>query len=96
VISRQLVRTERTLEEEWRQVLQGSTSTGAEKDESSTRRVWAAGFHHVTARTRLARVLELMNCLFLKFFTFFSGRGEPWITEPADTESADMGAHLYM
>jgi hypothetical protein len=36
-------------------------STEAKEDESSTGRVWAAGFHHVTARSRLARVLELIN-----------------------------------
>jgi hypothetical protein len=32
------------LEAEWRQALQGSGSTGAKEDESSTGRVWAAGF----------------------------------------------------
>jgi hypothetical protein len=37
---------------------------GADKDESRTGRVWAAGLHHVTARSRLARVLKLMNRLF--------------------------------
>jgi hypothetical protein len=26
---------------------------------------WAAGFHHFTARSRFARVLKLMNPLFL-------------------------------
>jgi hypothetical protein len=36
------------LEAEWRQVLLGSMSMGAKEDESSTGRVWAAGFHHVT------------------------------------------------
>ena len=41
--------------------LRGSVIKGAKKDESSTGRVWAAGFHHVTARSRLARVLNLMN-----------------------------------
>jgi hypothetical protein len=49
---------------------------GAKEDESSTRRVWATRFHHVTARSRLARVLKLMNRLFHKF-QFFSGRGKP-------------------
>jgi hypothetical protein len=38
---------------------------GAKDDESSTGRVWAAGFHHVAARSRLARVLKLTNRLFL-------------------------------
>jgi hypothetical protein len=63
-IARQLMRTARTLEAEWRQVLRGDVSTGAKEDELSTGRVWAAGFHHVTARFRLARVLN-MNHSFL-------------------------------
>jgi hypothetical protein len=68
------------------QVLWGSMSTGAKEDESSTGHVWAAGFHHITSRSRLARVLKLMNRLFLFFSKFFSGRGElrimnQWIRE---------------
>jgi hypothetical protein len=51
-ITRQLKRTARTLEADWRRVLRGSMSTGAKEEESSTGRVWAAGFHHV--RTVLA------------------------------------------
>ena len=53
------------LEAEWRQVLWGSMSTGAKEDELITGSVQAAGFHHVTARSRLARVLKLMNRLLL-------------------------------
>jgi hypothetical protein len=45
--------------------LWGSVGTGKKLDESRTGRVWAAGFHHVTARPRFARVLKLMNRLFL-------------------------------
>jgi hypothetical protein len=45
--------------------MRGSVSTGAKEDESGTGRVWAAGFHHVTAGSRLARVLKLTNRLFL-------------------------------
>jgi len=45
--------------------LRGSVGTGTKEDESSTGRVWAAEFHHVTARSRLARVLKLVNRLFL-------------------------------
>jgi hypothetical protein len=60
-----LMLTARTLEAEWRQVLQGSISMGAKEDELSTRRIWADGFQHVTARSRLARVLKLTNRLFL-------------------------------
>jgi hypothetical protein len=59
------MRTARTLEAEWRQVLRGSVGTGAKEDQSSIGRVWAAEFHHVTARSRFARVLKLMNRLFL-------------------------------
>jgi len=45
--------------------LRGSVRTGTKEDESRTGRVWAAGFHHVTARSRLARVLKLINRLLL-------------------------------
>jgi hypothetical protein len=38
---------------------------GAKEDESSTGRVWAAGFHHVMACSCLAHILKLINCLFL-------------------------------
>jgi len=33
--------------------LRESVGTETKEDESSTGRVWAAGFHHVTARSRL-------------------------------------------
>jgi hypothetical protein len=39
----------------------GKHGYGDKGDESSTGRVWAAGFHHVTSRSRLAHVLKLMN-----------------------------------
>ena len=45
--------------------LRRSVGTGTKEDESSTGRVRAAGFHHVTARSRLTRVLKLMNRVFL-------------------------------
>jgi nicotinamide mononucleotide (NMN) deamidase PncC len=45
--------------------LRGSMGTGKKKDDPSIGRVWAAGFHHDTARSRLARVFKLMNHLFL-------------------------------
>jgi hypothetical protein len=59
------MRTARTLEEEWRQVLRERVSTGAKEDESSTGRVWAAEFYHVNARSRCERVLKLTNRLFI-------------------------------
>jgi len=45
--------------------LQGSMGAGTKGDETSIGRIWAAGFHHVTARFHLARILKLMNHLFL-------------------------------
>jgi hypothetical protein len=55
--------------------LRGSVDTGTKEDESSTGRVWAAGFHHVTARSGLAHLFKLTNRLFLEFSIFFSVRG---------------------
>jgi len=70
---------------------------GTKEDESNIGYIWAAGYHHVMLRSRLAHVLKLMKCLFLKFSNFFfSGCGKTWITETADTESADTGAQLYV
>jgi hypothetical protein len=43
----------------------GKREYGAKEDESSTWGVWAAGFHHIAARSRLVRVLKLMNPLFI-------------------------------
>jgi len=45
--------------------LRGSVVAVTKEDELSTGRVWAAGFHHVTAIFRLARLLKLINRLFL-------------------------------
>jgi hypothetical protein len=85
------MRTARTIEAEFRHVLRGSVSTGAKEDETSTGSVWAAGFNHVTARSRLAGVLKLMKCLFLYFSNSFFGPRENAGTEPVST-----GARLYM
>jgi hypothetical protein len=69
------MRTARMLEAAWRQVLRVSVSTEAKEDESSTGRVWTAGFHHVTIRSRLSGVLKYEPFISL-IFQFFSGRGE--------------------
>jgi hypothetical protein len=63
--------------------------TGTKEDESITGRVWAAGFHHVSARSHLAHVLEVMN-RFINFQFFFG----PQLT--VDTESVDTGARLCL
>jgi hypothetical protein len=41
-----------------------------------TGRVWTAGFHHITARSRLACGLKFISHLFLQFPNFFLGRGK--------------------
>jgi hypothetical protein len=64
-------------------ILWGIVGTGEKEDESSTGRVWAAGFHHVTARSRLARVMELIS-LILQIF---------W--GPRMTETVGKGVHPY-
>jgi hypothetical protein len=66
------MRTAGTVEAEWRQVVRGRVSTGANEDESSTGRVWAAGFHHITARSHLARFKTYEQFIYL-IFNFFRG-----------------------
>jgi hypothetical protein len=57
--------------------LRGSVGKGTKEDESNIGRVWVVGFHHVTARSLLARVLKLTNRYFFNF-PFFA-RGNPLI-----------------
>jgi len=45
--------------------LRGSVDTETKEDELTTGRVWAAGFHHIMARSHLACVLKIMNYLLL-------------------------------
>jgi len=45
--------------------LQGSVGTGTQQDKPSTGRVWAAAFHHITARSGFASVFKLRKRLFL-------------------------------
>jgi hypothetical protein len=40
-------------------------SPAVKREYGGKERVWAAGFHHVTAGSRLGRGLKLMNRLFL-------------------------------
>jgi hypothetical protein len=87
-ITRQLMRTARTLEAEGRQVLR--ESKGAKEDESITGLVRTTGFHHGTASFRLAGVLKLTKRLLLNF-PLLSSRGEPWVTETVDLKSVDTG-----
>ena len=67
-VTRQLIRTERTLQAA---SLPGRVGSGTKVNESSTLRFWAAGFQHVTARSVMARVLKLF---FFHFLIFFGSR----------------------
>jgi hypothetical protein len=92
------MQTARTLEAEWRQVLRGSVSTGAKEDESGSGRVWAAEFHNVTARSRLAGILNLRTVYLFNFPIFFPGRDGPrilnqWIRGHACTWAALAECH---
>jgi hypothetical protein len=64
--------------------------TGTKEDELSYGRVWAVGVHHGTARSGFARVLKLINRLFISFSNFFSGRGKLRLLNQVHT-----GARLY-
>jgi len=46
--------------------------TGTKKDESNTGRVWAAGFHHFTVPSRLARVFEAYETFISLILPFFA------------------------
>jgi hypothetical protein len=59
--------------------------TGTKEEESSTVCVWTAAFHHVMARSHLARVLKLMNRYFFNFPSFFGPQ-----------QTTDMGVRLYL
>jgi hypothetical protein len=75
--------------------LRGSVGTGTKEDVSSTGSVWAAGFHHVTARFRFALFIPYEPFISL-IFQIFLGRGQLRVTENADTESADTALHLHL
>jgi hypothetical protein len=59
------MRTARTLEEEWKQVLWESVCTVPKADETSNVRVCVAEFHHIVALSRLGRDSKLTNRLLL-------------------------------
>jgi len=53
--------------------LRGGVGTGTKEDELSTGRDWVAGFHHLTARSRLARILKLTKRLPFPIIFFRAG-----------------------
>jgi hypothetical protein len=74
--------------------LRGSVSTGTKEVKSNTGRFWAAGFHHITARSELAH-FENYEPFISVDFLFFSGCGKTLLTETEDTESAVTGVRFY-
>jgi hypothetical protein len=61
----QLMQQARTPESELWQGLRGSASTGAKQDGSIAGSVWASGFQHAVAGSRLECILKLINHLSL-------------------------------
>ena len=60
-IAQQLIQTARTLEAEWCQVCEEAWVRGQRQMSQVLDNVWAAGFYHVTVRSRLARVSKIMK-----------------------------------
>jgi hypothetical protein len=56
-----------------------SVGTGTKEDESSTGRVWAAGFQHCYVPFSLCARFETYEPFISLIFNFFSGRGKSWI-----------------
>ena len=90
-------------------VLWTSVGVGTNEDEASTGRFWAAGFHHVTARSRLASILKLINLLSIfqifraVVISFHTTQGKnpirPHVTSehniiPYNTTAKFLGVHI--
>jgi hypothetical protein len=86
------MRTARTLEAEWRQVLRGSVGTGTKEDEWTRLCCWISPCYGPFS---LGPRLETYEPFVSLIFKIVSGRGKPRITETVDTESVNMGARLY-
>jgi hypothetical protein len=83
------------LKAEWWKLLRGSLSTGAKEDDV---KYWArlgCWISPCYGPFSLGGSFEIYKPFISLISHFFSGRGEPWITESADTESADTSARLY-
>jgi hypothetical protein len=94
-ITWQPIRTARTLQAEW---WQGSGEVWVRGGRKRSQGLGAFGLLHFTMLLPL-----LLGTRFLTYepyisliFHFFSGRGQPWITETANTESADTAVHMYI
>jgi hypothetical protein len=96
-ITRQLIRTVRTLEAEWSQVCGEAWVRGRRK---MNQVLGAFGLLHFTMLRPVLAWRALWNVWTVYFFNFlnffFGGRGQPRILENADTESVDTAVHLYI
>jgi len=72
--------------------LWGSVDAGTKGDESRTGRVWAAGFHRVTARSRFETYEPFIFFSFPNIFRTAVNRGQlkPRILNPQIRGSASM------
>jgi hypothetical protein len=89
------MRTARTLEAEWRQVLRVSVYGNKGRWIKYWARLgsWNSPCYGFFS---LGGSFETYEPIISLFFQYFLGRGEPRITETADTESVDTGARLYL
>jgi len=93
-ITRQIIRTVRTLEAEWWQVCGEAWQQGQRK---MSQVMGAFGLLDFTMLQPVLAWRAFWNLWNVYFFNFpnFSGRGKPRLTETANTESADTGVRLY-
>jgi len=82
--------------------LRGSVGMGTKEDELSTGRVWAAGFHHVTALLAWRAFWNLwtISLIFQIFFgprstahNWNSGYGDPSVHSPKDDQTKHTKLH---
>ena len=95
-ITRQLIRTARTLEAEWWQVCWEAWVRGQRKMSRVLGAFGLLDFAMLRPVIVWRAFWNLRTIYFFNFRFFFSGCGEPRVTETADTESANSGVHLYL
>jgi hypothetical protein len=94
-ITRQLIRTAKTLEEEWWQVWGEACVRGQRKMSQVPGAFGLLDFTMLRSVLAWRAFWKLWTFYFFNFPNYFSGRGKPRLTETADTEFADTGIRLY-
>jgi len=94
-ITRQLIRTVRTLEAKWWQVCGEVWVQGQRKMSQVLGTFGLLDFTMLRPILAWRVFLNLWTVYFFNFPNFFPGRSQPWINETADTESTDTAVHLH-